>query len=205
MIENTCFDMIYHEHTSYHHIAPLRRFFSRVGFSLTDVQSVPTHGGSIRLVLKKDLGQNISFENTLTKIDSEFDSHLVFRLNQFQEEISSYKKSIASILSEQIATHDLLYGYAAPAKAVTLLSTLPNEIVHQIKFIIDDNPLKQGKYLSGTGIPVISSQEAELRIKDKKAACIIFAWNVANDIATKLFKSSIRPDCAIVHTNSKNY
>ena len=29
--------------------------------------------------------------------------------------------------------------------------------------------LKQGKYLSGTGIPVISSQEAELRIKDKKA------------------------------------
>jgi len=49
MMEHGYFDMIYHEHLSYHSVAPLVPFLQRKGLNIIKCQHIHTHGGSIRV------------------------------------------------------------------------------------------------------------------------------------------------------------
>jgi hypothetical protein len=70
-------------------------------------------------------------------------------------------------------------GYTAPAKAVTLIEFCGLG-ASDIACIIDDNPLKQGKMLPVSHIPIVGSGLAA------GDAVVIFAWNVAEDIMARL-------------------
>ena len=85
--------------------------------------------------------------------------------------------------------YPLIYGYSAPAKTVTLLSLLEKDIINKIEFIIEDNDLKQGKYIPKTKIQLISSIEAIEKIENKKSACIIFAWNMFEELSEKIMSN----------------
>ena len=70
LIKNGYFDMIYHEHTSYHHIKHLRLMMDSLGMKLIDAKNVSTHGGSIRLVFQKT-NSDIDFSNDFNSNDTE--------------------------------------------------------------------------------------------------------------------------------------
>ena len=81
-----------------------------------------------------------------------------------------------------------IVGYGAPAKATTALNFF--NIIDEIKFIIEDNQLKHGKYIPGVNIPIISKED--LKIKDPQIP--VLAWNFFNDIKKnneKFFKNII--------------
>ena len=50
-----------------------------------------------------------------------------------------------------------IVGYGAAAKTTTLLNYL--QISDDLKFIIDDNKLKQGHYIPGTKIKIVSKNQ----------------------------------------------
>ena len=73
-------------------------------------------------------------------------------------------------------------GYGAPAKGMTLL----NYSGLQLNFIIDDNPLKQGRFTPGSSIPIVSSEELA-----KHPDALVFvplAWNFYDEIVGKIKK-----------------
>ena len=77
-----------------------------------------------------------------------------------------------------------VYGYGAPAKAVTLINFF--ELNHNnINLIVDDSKLKQKRYIPGTKIKIYNSKI--LNTKPPKYI-IILAWNVYKDIVNKLKK-----------------
>jgi len=49
LIEELQYDTIYHEHLRFYSLKPMIEIFARAGFSIFDVERVPTHGGSIRV------------------------------------------------------------------------------------------------------------------------------------------------------------
>jgi hypothetical protein len=49
LIEELQYDTIYHEHLRFYSLKPMIEIFNRAGFSIFDVERVPTHGGSIRV------------------------------------------------------------------------------------------------------------------------------------------------------------
>ena len=53
MLDNNLFDMIYHEHTSYHHLHPLVKILPKYNLNVVDAEIVPTHGGSLRVYCSK--------------------------------------------------------------------------------------------------------------------------------------------------------
>jgi hypothetical protein len=57
-----------------------------------------------------------------------------------------------------------------------------------IDFIIDDNPLKQGKFTPGMGIPIVSS---DILKKYEKEACLFIplAWNFFDEIKSNIEKN----------------
>ena len=72
--------------------------------------------------------------------------------------------------------NNLIIGYGAPAKATTALNFFG--ISNEIDFIVEDNKLKHGKFIPGVNIPIKNKN----RIKSKKNALLVLAWNFYNDI-----------------------
>jgi hypothetical protein len=72
-------------------------------------------------------------------------------------------------------------GYGAPTKSTTLLTHfgLGDDI---LDFIIDDNPLKQGKFTPGFHIPIMGPDEL---YKRKPDYLVVLAWNFAEPIMEK--------------------
>ena len=60
---------------------------------------------------------------------------------------------------------------------------------NEISFIIEDNPLKVGRYLPGTGIPIKAPDDVDFELID---VIVVFAWNFSTDIIRKLRKSMVR-------------
>ena len=76
-----------------------------------------------------------------------------------------------------------------------IITNIDNQI---IDFAYDSNSLKQGKYLPGYGIEIIGTDQAVERLKNTTNACIIFAWNVAEDIKKNILSSDLDPDIIVI-------
>ena len=76
----------------------------------------------------------------------------------------------------------LIAGYGAPTKASLLLS-MANLDLKEIKFILEDNLLKVGRYMPKTGIPIV---DKDFLKTNKPDVMIILAWNFSEDIIEKL-------------------
>ena len=194
LIQNCYIDMIYHEHTSYHHLKPLLKFFEKYNLRLNSVTNILPHGGSMRIILNNSSENMISFENkdktqNFIKSDNIFDRQILNSFVLLKSKIETIKSSLNTSIRELTRKYPLLYGYSAPAKTVTLLSLLEKDIINNIQFIIEDNDLKQGKYIPKTKIPLISINEAIERIDTKKSACIIFAWNMFDELSKKIMSN----------------
>ena len=67
-------------------------------------------------------------------------------------------------------------GYGSPAKATTALNFY--NISKEIDFIIEDNSLKQEKFLPGVKIPIKNKGF----LKQKPDYLLVLAWNFFEDI-----------------------
>jgi hypothetical protein len=84
-------------------------------------------------------------------------------------------------------------GYGASAKSTTFLhQTRMNNYL--IKYIIDDNNLKQDKYTPGLHTPIYSREHLQLEPVDY---IVILSWNFSDEII-ELIKSKINSSVRII-------
>lgn len=180
VLEKTLFDTIYHEHLSYHAVAPLVSFFSHHGMELIAAERVDTHGGSLRGVAQLASGAGEVAESVAACLELEERLGLgrAETFHDFAERIDALKISLHDLLSGLKAEGQSIAGYGAPAKATTLMYHfgLGPDI---IDFIVDDSPLKQGLYSPGLHVPVLPSGAITEQGPDY---LLILAWNFAQPI-----------------------
>jgi len=183
VIENTLFDMTYHEHLSYHAVKPLISFFEKNGFELIETVRTDTHGGSLRGIVQLQGGAHKVDESVRKCIDLEDKMELnkVQTYEKFERKIAKQKEKIRSLLLEIKSKDQKIAGLGAPAKATTLMHHFEIDS-NYIDFIIDDNPLKQGLFSPGMHIPVVSSNWLE---EKKPDYLVILAWNFAESLMKK--------------------
>jgi nucleoside-diphosphate-sugar epimerase/SAM-dependent methyltransferase/quercetin dioxygenase-like cupin family protein len=177
-IKDLTFDNIYHEHVNYWSILSLNNFFNRLGMFITDVEHINTHGGSIRVYVKRN--QTDVKPTVLDFISKEKE----FGLDKYQTYINFAKKieqakinvlkNIKSLKAQGLS----LVGYGAPAKATTSLNYfgITNQ---EIDYTIEDNPLKHNKIIPGVNIPIYSKDKLNEKLPD---VIIVMAWNFFEDI-----------------------
>ena len=194
MLEQGTFDSIYHEHMSYHSLTSLVKFCNSIGFTIFDVHLVGSHGGSIRVFISKS--PRIDIQDSVGRLlEVELSSGLNSPnvLNAIKSRILNLKFELNNYLnSEKSNSKRITLGFGAPAKLVTFISE--TRLYEQdLSFIIDDNPLKQGKFIPTWAIPVISKNQAEKIIAkiigddpSTKIRVIIFPWNLSSEIVEKL-------------------
>ncbi len=186
IIEKTLFDMIYHEHLSYHSVLPLISFFESNGMQIIEIIRTDTHGGSIRGIVQKKDGPHKISESIRETIQSEKRSKLdkIETFQKFFDNIEQRKIEFTSLINELKSQNKTLAGYGAPAKTTTLMYHfgIGPEI---IDFIVDDSALKQGLYTPGKHIPILPP---ETIYQKKPNYLIILAWNFAESIMKKHVK-----------------
>jgi nucleoside-diphosphate-sugar epimerase/SAM-dependent methyltransferase/quercetin dioxygenase-like cupin family protein len=177
-IKDLTFDNIYHEHVNYWSILSLNNFFNRLGMFITDVEHINTHGGSIRVYVKRN--QTDIKPTVLDFISKEKE----FGLDKYQTYINFAKKieqakinvlkNIKSLKDQGLS----LVGYGAPAKATTSLNYfgITNQ---EIDYTIEDNSLKHNKIIPGVNIPIYSKDKLNEKLPD---VIIVMAWNFFEDI-----------------------
>jgi SAM-dependent methyltransferase len=180
VLEKTLFDTIYHEHLSYHAVAPLVSFFSHHGMELIAAERVDTHGGSLRGAAQLASGVREVATSVAACLEREERLGLgrAETFHDFAERIDALKISLHDLLSGLKAEGQSIAGYGAPAKATTLMYHfgLGPDI---IDFIVDDSPLKQGLYSPGLHVPVLPSEAITEQELDY---LLILAWNFAQPI-----------------------
>ncbi len=185
LIEKNLFDIVYHEHIFYHHLAPLQHFFAGLDMEIFDVERIAVHGGSVRVWVQKKGGACQVSETLATLLQGEAHLNTSPIYEQFRASILANKAALSEVMNRIKMNGGRIAGYGAPAKATTFSYAFG--LTHaDIDFIVDDSPLKQGRVMPGTHIPIVARDELYARKPDY---CLLLAWNFALPImeATKRF------------------
>lgn len=113
-------------------------------------------------------------------------------MQEFLDKIRQNRSIIITRLTQLKLEGKTIAGYGAPAKATTLLSYLG--IADMIDFIVDDSPLKVGKYMPGNHIPILLSKELYKRNPDY---LLILAWNFTEPIMKKVKYNGYNGKCIV--------
>ena len=183
LIEERQFDTIYHEHFSYFSLLAAREALSRHGLTVIDVEHLPTHGGSLRVIAmhsdRREEGPRVG-QTLEREIAAGLKDPATYE--RFNEAVRGEKRSIVSQVVGLKEAGNSIAGYGAPAKGNTLLNYcgLSTEV---IDYTVDASPFKQGRYLPGSRIPVLTPEA----IDDTKPDLIfILPWNLKDEIMTQL-------------------
>jgi SAM-dependent methyltransferase len=190
-IKDMTFDNIYHEHVNYWSVTSLNNFFVRLGFVVTKICHVETHGGSIRAYVKrKDAKIDVSVK-TYLDFEEEFGILKKETYEIFYKKMQNVKKNVNKNLSLLKDKGLKIAGYGSPAKATTALNYF--EVgTNFIEYVVEDNSLKHNKVIPGVKIPIKPKEELNT---NKPDVVVIMAWNFANEIKHNnkdLIESGIR-------------
>ena len=176
-LKDLTFDNIYHEHYNYWSLTSLVNFFNKFNANIFRAEKVNTHGGSLRIYIKKD--KKVKIENCVKRILKEEEEYGIKRFQTYKtfgEKVYKIRENVRKNIKKLRKNDDLIIGYGAPAKATTALNFFG--ISEEIDFIVEDNKLKHNKFVPGVKIPI----KDKSKIKTKKNTLIVLAWNFYDDI-----------------------
>jgi 2-polyprenyl-3-methyl-5-hydroxy-6-metoxy-1,4-benzoquinol methylase len=188
MVRNNEFDTIYHEHLSFFCANSMNELAKRAGLHLIDIRKTPIHGNSYVFVFSKVAGDTAKVEAFLQE---ERDTGLntpatyVEYASRAKQAVEDLKQTIIDYRAKGF----VIAGYGAAAKGMTLLNF--GNIA--LDFIIDDNPLKQGRYSPGMHLPVVEIDILD-SCKDLSVAVVPLAWNFFDEIKRKIKTKRDRSD-----------
>ena len=176
-LKDLTFDNIYHEHYNYWSLTSLVNFFKGLHAQVFKVEKINTHGGSLRVYIRKNKKNKIDKSvQKLLKEEEEFGIKNYSTYQNFAEKIYKIRENVRNNISKLKKQNTQIVGYGSPAKATTALNFFG--ISEEIDFIIEDNKLKQGKFLPGMKIPIKSKNN----LKGKANCVIVLAWNFFDEI-----------------------
>jgi len=183
MIDNMVFDTVYHEHVSHHALLPLERFLNRHDMTIFDVMRIRNKGGSIR-VFAQPLSTGVrSRSERLIELNAEEIRREIGKAGVYLEwfkAIEERKRKVLAYVDEMIGAGKTVVGYGASTTTTTLLYHF--ELENRLKFIVDDNPLKQGMFSPRAHLPIYPpSALMELNAD----IAVILAWIYAMPIVER--------------------
>ena len=176
-IKDITFDNIYHEHYNYWSLTSLVYFFNQFEAKIFRSEKVDTHGGSIRIYIKKD--KKVKIDQSVKKMLKEEENFGIKKFKTYQkfgENIYKIRENVSKNIKKLKDKKLKIIGYGAPAKATTALNFFG--ISKEIDFIVEDNKLKHNKFIPGVKIPIRNKSH----IKNKKNTILVLAWNFYKEI-----------------------
>ena len=175
------FDTIYHEHFSYLSLTAVQRIFAANGLTVFDVEEHPTHGGSLRVFAQRtDTGKQPISDRVAKMLRAEEAIGIQTKKYYlaFQVRAEKVKDDFVNFLADAKRQGKTVAAYGAAAKGNTLMNfaELGSDL---IQYVVDKNPAKQGKFMPGSRIPIVSPEALHSQRPDY---LVILPWNIADEV-----------------------
>lgn len=143
-VKNCDAGQFYHEHSQYHSIKALQKFFRRHEMNIVHVERNNIQCGSIRVFVKKSRGEFVDFYsvNSLIKQEEEAGLHLPQTYKDMGAKVIDNGVKLREILKQAKAENKVISLYAWPAKMTTLFCLWKLDNFFDI--VVDDAVAKQG-------------------------------------------------------------
>jgi len=184
LVREAQFDTVYHEHFSYLSLRTVERIFAAHGLAVWDVETLDTHGGSLRVWARRAercpapsarVADVLRLEDEAGMRCSDFHRGLQSRADRIKDDL------LAFLLAQKRAGK-VVAGYGAAAKGNTLLN-YAGVRPDLLPFVADASPHKQGRWLPGSRIPVVDPARLDAARPDY---VLILPWNLRAEIAAQL-------------------
>lgn len=171
MLENNTFDNICHEHLEYYSLLSLENILKRHDMEVFDMELNDVNGGSFKIYIKHKNGNIEGFAGANERLQKQRNYEKRMELNgrkvydNFAKRIDKIKNDIISFLKQEVENGKKIYIYGASTRGLVVLQYvgIDNKL---IKAAVDKNPDKWGKYIVGTGIPIISIEDYRKNVPD---------------------------------------
>jgi SAM-dependent methyltransferase len=178
-IDNVEFDQIYHEHLCYFSLTSLANLFARHDLTITDVERLPIHGGTLRVFVEHS--ETASVKQPVKDLFEEEEGWGVNDVSFYQtfgERVEELRENLLKLLRELKAEDKRIAAYGASAKGSTLLNyfRIGRET---LDFVADRSTVKQGLFTPGTHLPVVAPESL---LQAKPDYVLLLTWNFADEI-----------------------
>ena len=187
-LETNQFDQIYHEHVYYYSVTSLKTLFESHGLKIIDIEKQTIHGGTLRLTIAVDNARYTPSKiiHEYIKKEKHYDINYYTKwYNGIEQHLINCKNLLTVIKGKQ--PNVKIASFGAAAKGCIFLNVAKINY-KDIEYIIDDTDVKQGKFMPGTGLEIISRDNANL---DDIDYIIILAHNFA-DYIIESFKDTYK-------------
>jgi hypothetical protein len=149
MLEQNDLGNICHEHLEFYNYKSLKYLFEKNGLKIFKIEKNSINGGSYRVYCKKNIKKSINFkENTSLR-----------EINKFIKRVILNKKKCIDFLKKAKKNNKKVFIYGASTKGNTLLQYYKID-KSLIPYAAERSPEKWGKYTIGTGIKIVSENQA---------------------------------------------
>jgi len=184
LIQEVQFDTIYHEHFCYFSLAPVERLLSEHGLRVFDIEQLPTHGGSLRVLAAPAESGRAEGPGLAAVRTAERAAGLdkLASYSGFGPKVRAVCAGLTAFLETARGDGKKVVAYGAAAKGNTLLNACRIGPDH-IAFAVDASAYKQGRYTPGSHL--------EIRAPEAIAAArpdylLILPWNLRDELLAKL-------------------
>ncbi|MGH7412740.1 MAG: methyltransferase domain-containing protein, partial [Candidatus Rokuibacteriota bacterium] len=184
LVEENQFDTIYHEHLCYFSLLSAESTFRRHGLEVFDVDTLPTHGGSLRVHVARAESGRKTGEAVLALRRHERERGLdrIETYSGFDAKPRRVKERLLGLLDAARREGKRIAAYGAAAKGNTLLNYCgigPD----RVEYVVDRNPHKQGLFLPGSRIPVCPPE----RLRETRPdVLLLLPWNLLDELVAQL-------------------
>ncbi|MFN9546044.1 MAG: methyltransferase domain-containing protein [Cyanobacteriota bacterium] len=183
LLEGNQFDTIYHEHYSYLSLRVVRRIAAAAALEVVDVEELSTHGGSLRVWLAHPgtVGVSKAVSEVLAA-EAAAGLETAGAYAGFQKRAEEAKHALLEFLLQARRDGRRVLGYGAAAKGNTFLNYAG--IRADLLSAVADRALsKQGKFLPGSHIPVISPEQLA---REEPDVLLVMPWNLIEELRKQL-------------------
>ncbi|KKU07750.1 MAG: NDP-hexose 3-C-methyltransferase TylCIII [Candidatus Magasanikbacteria bacterium GW2011_GWA2_45_39] len=179
MLRDNAFDNIFHEHLEYYSLAPLEYLLEQHGLEVFDIELNGVNGGSIRAYIRhtgahapKSLP---SAKKRLAKVRHDerrqgLQKRTVY--DAFSRRVQAIKKKLTNFIDTETKKGKRVYVYGASTRGNTLLQFCQLGYP-RLTAAADRNPMKWGKKIVGSWVPIISEDQAR---REKPDYFLILPW-----------------------------
>jgi hypothetical protein len=179
MLERCEFDTIYHEHLCYFSLTALDALFERHALAVVDVERIPVHGGSLRLLVSH-AGAAAPSEAVaaLQRSEDAWGVRSAEPYDAFATRVWELRDELVGLLGRLKGEGARIAAYGAAAKGSTLLNVfgIGGET---LDFVVDRSTVKIGRYMPGVRLRI---DPPERLLEEMPDYLVLLAWNLADEI-----------------------
>jgi hypothetical protein len=159
--------------------------FAAHGLRIFDVEELPTHGGSLRIMACRSTSSAHETGAGVAKVRADERAAGFDRIETyaaFQSRVVPVKTGLLAFLEQAAREGKSVAAYGAAAKGNTLLN-FSGVNTDQIDYVVDRNPVKQGHYLPGSHLPVLPPERI---METRPDYLLILPWNIRDEVMASM-------------------